>query len=56
VQDGRVRQLQVEVQGYYDDSVAVSGDLAAGDRVVVRGNERLRPGQEVQILDAEAPN
>lgn len=56
VEDGRVRQLQVEVQGYYDDSVAVSGDLAAGDRVVVRGNERLRPGQEVKIIGAEAPN
>ncbi len=31
--------------------VAVSGDLQAGDRVVVRGGERLRPGSAVKILD-----
>ena len=31
--------------------VAVSGELNAGDRVVVRGGERLRPGSTVKILD-----
>jgi multidrug efflux pump subunit AcrA (membrane-fusion protein) len=30
--------------------IQVSGDLAAGDEVVVEGNERLRDGQEVTIL------
>jgi len=34
--------------------VAVSGELNAGDKVVVRGGERLRPGSTVKILD-EAP-
>lgn len=30
--------------------VAVSGDLREGDRVIIRGAERLRPGQPVSIL------
>jgi hypothetical protein len=29
----------------------VRGDVAAGDRVVVRGGERLRSGQPVRILE-----
>ena len=29
--------------------IEVNGDIHAGDRVVIRGNERLRPGQAVQI-------
>jgi len=32
------------------DLIAVSGDLQPGDRVVIRGGERLRPGMAVQIL------
>jgi len=31
--------------------VAVAGELNAGDKVVVRGGERLRPGSTVKILD-----
>ncbi len=31
--------------------VEVTGGLRAGDKVVIQGNERLRPGQAVQILD-----
>ena len=34
--------------------VEVTGGLAAGDRVVVRGGERLRPGQTVAIAKNEA--
>jgi RND family efflux transporter MFP subunit len=33
------------------DQIEVSGDLADGDTVIVRGNERLRPGQTVSIMD-----
>jgi RND family efflux transporter MFP subunit len=33
------------------DFVEVSGNLSRGDRVVVRGAERLRPGQPVMILE-----
>jgi len=31
--------------------VAVSGELNVGDKVVIRGGERLRPGSTVRILD-----
>ena len=33
--------------------VAVSGPLSPGDRVVIRGAERLRAGQAVQVLDED---
>jgi len=42
VQVGRALGERIEV---------VSGDLAAGARVVVRGNERLRPGQPIRIIE-----
>lgn len=35
--------------------IEVSGDLQAGDRVVTRGGERLRPGQAVSIQAADQP-
>lgn len=35
--------------------IEVAGNLAVGDKVVVRGNERLRPGQEVAINGAGKP-
>jgi RND family efflux transporter MFP subunit len=35
--------------------VEITGALAAGDRVVVRGGERLRPGQAVTIAASGAP-
>ena len=42
--------VPVKVTGYYDGNVAVEGPLKPGDQVVVRGNERLRPGQPVKVL------
>ena len=36
-----------------DGFVEVSGALAAGDRVVVRGSERLRPGVTVRDVGQE---
>lgn len=44
-----VLPLGVKILGYYGGHVAVAGNLKAGDLVVTRGNERLRPGQTVQI-------
>ena len=35
--------------------VEVTGTLAAGDRVVVRGGERLKPGQSVKIAATSSP-
>ena len=43
--------VNVKVIGYYDGNVAVEGPLKPGDNVVIRGNERLRPGQRVEILE-----
>ena len=33
------------------EDIAVSGALSAGDRVVIRGGERLRDGQSVRVLE-----
>ncbi|MCB1583815.1 MAG: efflux RND transporter periplasmic adaptor subunit [Xanthomonadales bacterium] len=35
------------------DYIEISGEIQAGDQVVTRGNERMMPGQEVQILPAK---
>lgn len=43
--------VNVKVTGYYDGNVSVEGPLKPGDSVVIRGNERLRPSQPVQILE-----
>lgn len=49
VAGGRVLPSGVKILGYYGGQVAVAGNLKPGDLVVIRGNERLRPGQTVQI-------
>ena len=33
-------------------AIEVLGEVSAGDRVVVRGNERLQAGQDVSIMDS----
>ncbi len=49
VVDGKAEPLVVEVIAKADGKALVRGEgLAAKDKIVVRGNERLRPGQEVQ--------
>ena len=50
VVEGKATPVNVEVLGYYDGNVAVAGNLTPGTNVVVRGNERLRPGQPVTVL------
>ena len=51
VADNKVAPVMVTIQGYYDGDAAVAGSLEAGTLVVTRGNERLRPGQSVQVVD-----
>ena len=46
---GKARPVPVELDIPSGSLVAVSGALKPGERVVVRGNERLRPDQEVTI-------
>ena len=49
VVDGKAVSIPVEVLGYYEGDVAVAGELKPGDQVVIRGNERLRPGYPVVV-------
>ncbi|MEE4218742.1 MAG: efflux RND transporter periplasmic adaptor subunit [Xanthomonadales bacterium] len=49
--DNSARQVQVTAGVGQGDYIEVSGEVSAGDRVVVRGNERLQPGQEVSIME-----
>jgi len=50
ISDGKAMPISVKTLGYYGGHVAVEGNLKPGDQVVIRGNERLRPGQAVLIL------
>jgi len=50
VRGGKALPVPIEILGYYDSDVALSGNIKTGDLVVTRGNERLRPGQAVQVL------
>ena len=47
----KVMPVNVKIVGYYDGNVAVEGELKPGDKVVIRGNERLRPDQTVIVLE-----
>ena len=49
--DDTARQVQVTAGMGQGDLVEISGEISAGDRVVVRGNERLQPGQAVSIME-----
>ena len=47
--DGTAERLTVETGMGHASLIEVRGDLQAGDQVVIRGGERLRPGQAVTI-------
>jgi RND family efflux transporter MFP subunit len=49
-----VRVVPVRVGRASGDRVEIDGELKAGDPVVVRGNERLYPGQKVRIAEGGA--
>jgi RND family efflux transporter MFP subunit len=50
VHDGTVQPLPVELGDAADGMIQVKGPVEVGMQVVTRGNERLRPGQPVQII------
>jgi len=50
----RAEKIEVKVGIAAGKMIEVSG-IRAGDRVAVRGGERLRPGQAVKIVDTLAP-
>ena len=45
----QVSEVSVELGVSNGDLIEVTGGVDAGQSVVVRGNERLKPGQKVQI-------
>lgn len=47
--DNLAQPVAVETGMAVGDYIEVRGPLQAGDRVVIRGNERLRPGQAVDV-------
>jgi hypothetical protein len=54
--DGKVSPIQVEVLSTAADRALVkTAELRKGDRIVIRGNERLRPGQAVTEKGALVP-
>lgn len=50
--EGTAERLDVEVVSRNASDALVRGALAVGDPVIVRGNERVRPGQAVQVQGA----
>jgi len=50
-EDGKAAPRSVMLGTAVNDRYEVSGNLAPGDLVVVRGNERLRPGQPIEFED-----
>ena len=47
--DGKAERLAVETGAEVGELVEVSGDVRPGDRLIVRGGERIEPGQAVVI-------
>jgi multidrug efflux pump subunit AcrA (membrane-fusion protein) len=47
---GKVRSVEIETGVAVDDWIEVRGQLKPGDRVVVEGNERRRPGDLVRAI------
>lgn len=53
VHEGTVSQVPVKPELHMDEGVQVVGEIHEGMTVVVEGNERLRPGQPVRILETQ---
>jgi RND family efflux transporter MFP subunit len=48
--DQKAEQVMVTTGIDAGDRIEVKGDLEDGDTVIIRGNERLRPGQDVSVM------
>jgi len=46
--DNTVERLRVTPGAAAEGNIAITGEIKDGDKVVIRGNERLRPGQKVK--------
>ena len=52
-EENTARQIKVAVGIGSENLIEVKGPIQPGDRVVIRGNERLRAGQQVQVIANE---
>lgn len=52
--ESQAEQVFVQLGVANGNFIQVMGDLAAGDQVVIRGNERLRPGMAVNVKGGAA--
>ena len=50
--NNQARQVSVTTGAGSGDRIEVLGAVSPGDRVVIRGNERLQPGQTVSVMDS----
>lgn len=50
VVEGTVEKVEVRIESLREDRVAVTGDLRAGDRVVVGGQRGLLDGESVEVI------
>ncbi|MCZ6875520.1 MAG: efflux RND transporter periplasmic adaptor subunit [bacterium] len=53
VREGKAAPVPIQRTSFFEGSAVVIGDLQKGEQVVIRGNERLRPGQAVQVVGSE---
>ena len=53
--NNQAQQVRVTVGVGQGEQIEVLGAISPGDRVVIRGNERLQPGQTVDIMDNPGP-
>ena len=52
VNDGAAEQVTVQISAVVGLWIGVGGGISPGDQVIVRGAERLAPGQEVEIIES----
>lgn len=53
--DAKVALRRIRIGAAVQDAVVVEQGLQAGDRVVIEGVQKIRPGQEVQVSEQPAP-
>jgi hypothetical protein len=46
--DNTVERIQVTTGAAAGENIAISGAIKDGDKIVIRGNDRLLPGQAVK--------
>lgn len=54
VGDDSAEQVEIKTGIAQGEWIEVIGDIHAGDRVITRGGERLRPGQKVSIISSSS--